>query len=308
MGAKNKNLGTAKVKKDDEFYTRLEDIEAELRFYKSHFADKIIYCNCDDPNWSSFHKYFTLNFKHLGIRKLITTHYSKDVKADYAYQEECTMGADGVLKIVRTTLNENGDFRSQECIDLLKQADIVCTNPPFSLFREYVAQLMEYKKKFLIIGSQNATTYKETFELIKTNAIWLGISYPKEFSTPSKKIKKFGNICWYTNLTHSKRKEKIELWKNYSSTDYPMYDNYNAIEVSKVSNIPLDYEEVMGVPITFLGKYNPTQFEIMGLDRYIDGNKTPNKRFTLAGNEVYARIVIKKKVQTRYREKINYGT
>lgn len=262
---KNANLHSARKVKNDEFYTRIEDVEKELKHYKAHFVDKVVYCNCDDPNWSSFYKYFTLNFQHLGLKKVITTHYSMDIDADPAYQEECTLGADGTTHVERTVLNGDGDFRSDECIALLQQADIVCTNPPFSLFHEYIGQLMKYKKKFLVIGSHNAVTYKEIFPLIMGNDIWLGVS-PRsmEFRMPDGETKQV-NACWFTNLSHSKRKEIIPMWKKYAANEYPEYDNCKAIEVSEVQAIPEDYDDVMGVPITFLEKYNPNQFEIVGI-------------------------------------------
>lgn len=264
----NKNLHAAKKVKNDEFYTKLSDVENELRHYKAHFKDKVVYCNCDDPAWSSFYKYFTLNFKHLGLKKVITTHYSKDPQTpDPAYMEECILGADGSIQVTRTTLKEDGDFRSSECIALLHQADIVCTNPPFSLFREYIGLLTKTKKSFLVIGSQNAITYKEIFPLIMNNEMWLGISKPKVFLTPQDEEKKFGNICWYTNLMHGNRQQKIRLWKKHSATEYPTYDNYNAIEVGKVSEIPENYFEEIGVPITFLEHYSPEQFEIVGIGK-----------------------------------------
>ncbi len=261
----NTNLHSARKVKNDEFYTRIEDVEKELKHYKAHFVDKVVYCNCDDPNWSSFYKYFTLNFKHLGLKKVITTHYSKDLTTDPAYQEECTLGADGNTNIVRTVLNGDGDFRSDECVALLQQADIVCTNPPFSLFHEYIGLLTKFKKTFLVIGSQNAITYQDIFPIIMANDVWLGLTKPKAFSSPTGEEHLFGNICWYTNLSHIKRKETIPLWKQYTTKEYPKYDNCNAIEVSAVQMIPEDYDDIMGVPITFLEKYNPNQFEIVGI-------------------------------------------
>ncbi|MGE4330352.1 adenine-specific methyltransferase EcoRI family protein [Diaphorobacter sp.] len=312
---RNTNLHAAKKVKNDEFYTKLSDVENELRHYKTHVKGKIVYCNCDDPNWSSFYKYFTLNFKHLGLKKVITTHYSKDISSDPAYMEECILGEDGNTQITRTTLKGDGDFRSEECIALLHQADIVCTNPPFSLFREYIGLLAKMKKSFLVIGSQNAITYKEIFRLIMNNDVWLGISKPKVFSTPQGEEKKFGNICWYTNLMHANRLQKIRLWKKYGTSEYPKYDNYNAIEVGKVAEIPMDYDDEMGVPITFLEKYNPQQFLIVGLandkrviddafvqgqERYLDDQHKKFVGMVLSDNGTlrapYARIIIKKKV------------
>ena len=298
---KNANLGAARATKDDEFYTRLVDIENELKNYKSHFVNKVIYCNCDDPDWSNFYKYFSINFTHLQLKRLITTHYTKDASTDPAYKKECFLDAQGNVVETKTLLQGDGDFRSEECIALLKQSDIVCTNPPFSLFREYVAQLMVHKKDFLIIGSQNAITYKETFELIRANSIWLGVSHPKEFLTPTNDSKKFGNICWFTNLIHNKRNEKLFLWKSYSNSMYQKYDNYDAIEVGKVADIPVDYLDVMGVPITFLEKYNPEQFTVVGLAAgNIKGmagipSKTGKDGPYIDGKLKYGRIIIKAK-------------
>lgn len=297
MPTKNKNLANAKKAKNDEFYTRLQDIESELKHYKKHFDGKVVYCNCDDPAESNFFKYFAQNIKHLKIKKLIATCYDGSCIADtqlslFDYEnedEKTTRHAHKIelvpedfdttqitMDLVRKTIEEkhlihklkgNGDFRSEECIELLKEADILCTNPPFSLFREYVAQLVEYDKKFLVIGNQNAITYKEIFPLIKENKIWSGYYHIKEFKQKDGTYKKFGNIQWFTNLEHSKRNEELVLWKRYAEEPdhFPKYDNYDAINVDKVVEIPMDYEGVMGVPITFLDKYNPEQFEIVGL-------------------------------------------
>ena len=271
--AKNSNLSKAKTAKNDEFYTQLTDIEKELSHYRAHFKDKIILCNCDDPTWSEFWRYFHLNFEFFGLKKLISTHYSA---TERTYKLEYTGGNDTNIEDgIKTNLLQNGDFRSDECIELLKQADIVVTNPPFSLFREYVAQLIDYDKKFICIGSQNAITYKEFFPLLKNNQVWLGHTSPKEFLQPDDSIKKFGNISWFTNLDIIKRHEKLILWQRYyddngdksadADTRYPKYDNYDAINVDKVADIPVDYDGVMGVPITFLDKFCPEQFEILGI-------------------------------------------
>lgn len=284
----------------------MNDVSNELRNYRDFFKGKIVYCNCDDPKWSSFYKYFQLNFELLGLAKLITTHFSIDGKPAYAL--ELTAGA-AEPKI--REIDGNGDFRSEESIALLKEADLVVTNPPFSLFREYVAQLIEHGKSFLIMGNNNAITYKEIFKLIKANKMWLGYQVNKtmEFQLASsyerwdrldeqgRKYGKVPAISWFTNIPHSKRNEELILFRKYSGNEaaYPNYDNYDAIEVGKVADIPDDYLGAMGVPITYLDKYNPSQFELLGIDRYIDGNRTPNKRFMLNGKEVYARIVIKKK-------------
>jgi len=261
--ATSANLHKARVAKDDEFYTRLTDVSKELMHYKQHFKDKIVLCNCDEPTWSAFWKYFHLNFSALGLKKLISTHYDK---TEPTYKMEYTGGDDNDIEVgVKTPLEGNGDFRNQECLDLLDEADIVVTNPPFSLFREYVAVLMEHQKKFLIIGNKNAITYKEFFPLLKENKVWLGFTNAKEFLRPDGSIKKFVNTGWFTNLDINKCHEKLILWKNYTPEEYPKYDNYDAINVDKVSEIPCDYDGVMGVPITFLDKYNPDQFEIIGL-------------------------------------------
>ena len=278
-GTDNTNLTKAKKEKNDEFYTRYEDIEAEVSKYKEYFKNKVVYLNCDNKEKSMFWKFFELNFDDFQLKKLIATYYSK-TETVYAYKLE--LSEDFNKDIVKTPLIGNGDFRSQECIDILKESDIVCTNPPFSLFREYVAQLMEYNKQFLIIGNQNAFTYKEIFPLIKNNKIWVGYTKPKNFYVPEdfenkaiayneegRKIAKFGNICWFTNLPTKKRTEPMVLTATYAESpnhreDYPKYNNYDAIEVSKCKNIPYDYDGVMGVPITFLVNYCPEQFELLG--------------------------------------------
>lgn len=257
----NSNLHKAKDAKNDEFYTQLTDVAKELMHYKAHFKDKIVFCNCDDPTWSAFWKYFHLNFAELGLKKLISTHYDRE---EATYKMEYTGGDDNDIEVgVKTPLEGNGDFRNQECLDLLDECDIVVTNPPFSLFREYVAVLMEHKKKFLIIGNKNAITNKEFFPLLREDKVWIGRNGVKEFLQPDGSIKKFGNICWYTNLDIKKRHEKLILWKEYNEVEYPKYDNYDAINVDKVTDIPVDYYGVMGVPITFLDKYCPEQFEII---------------------------------------------
>lgn len=282
----NQNLRIAKKEKDDEYYTYLKDIENELKNYKNHFKGKVVYCNCDDPEWSNFFIYFKNNFKHLELKKLILTHYSTDLKKDKAYKLECLeylLNKEGIPTEKKTYLEGNGDFRSSECLNLLKESDIVCTNPPFSLFIEYVSQLIEYNKKFLIIGNANAITYKQVFNLIQKNKIWLGVS-PRSMSfyknierTESKKV----NACWFTNLTHKKRNENIVLWQKYSPDLYPKYDNFEAIEVSKTNDIPIDYKGIMGVPITFLEKYNPNQFKIIGIAKRGAGDiKLRNKIYT----------------------------
>ncbi|MFK5247326.1 adenine-specific methyltransferase EcoRI family protein [Glaesserella parasuis] len=321
--AGNKNLHRANREKNDEFYTRLVDIENELRHYTQHFKDKIIFCNCDNPEESNFFRYFALNFEHLGIKKLIATHFdANEPTYKLEIDRELDLNTDGKIDfqdIQRIPLQQNGDFRSPECIEILKQSDIVVTNPPFSLFREYVAQLMEYEKKFVIVGNQNAITYKETFKLIKENKIWLGNKsgdmafrvpdYYEEKATrywqdeTGQKWRSLGNICWFTNLDHAKRHEELLLYKAYSEEEYPKYDNYDAIEVNKVKDIPFDYQGAMGVPITFMDKYNPDQFEILSANDFRISNKIPFKEHglikdkdgTINGKPTYVRIVIKHK-------------
>ncbi len=291
----NKNLNNAKIAKKDEFYTQLTDIERELQHYWQHFKDKVVLCNCDDPYESNFFKYFALRFNQLGLKKLICTCYNgspvqgnelmidfgdfSDEPKKIAYKVEITevkdLNGDGAVdlsdvryllqndKNVLSTL-KTGDFRDPECIELLKQADIVVTNPPFSLFREYIGQLMKYEKKFLVIGSLNAINYREVFPYIKNNEIWLGINNgAKTYNKPDGTIQKMGNTGWFTNLLHRHRNEEIDLICRYTPEEYPHYDNYDAIEVSKVTDIPKDYDGYMGVPMTFLDKYCPSQFEII---------------------------------------------
>lgn len=318
----NSQLSAAKKAKNDEFYTRMTDIEHELVHYRDHFKGKVVLCNCDDPFESNFFKYFALNFNPLGLKKLIATCYSGSPIAGGEYQpslfdddvDENTgrhrRAYKAVVNVFRDTTGDGGldmddirnlldsgeneltelhgdgtygagDFRSKECLELLDEADIVVTNPPFSLFREYVATLMDYDKKFVIVGNQNAITYKEAFPLLRDDRLWLGYNKVKEFVVPSADhpergnivtdgkgglIAKFGNICWYTNLDIDKRHEDLILYRRYKEdpSRYPKYDNYDAIEVSKVKDIPEDYYGVMGVPITFMDKYNPEQFEIIG--------------------------------------------
>ena len=291
--AGNTNLSVAKRAKNDEFYTRLTDIEKELRHYRKHFKGKTVLCNCDDPFKSNFFKYFVLNFNRLGLKKLITTCYEGSAVAEYRNGKakpykavvttvHDTTGDGGIdMEDVRNLfeLGENelvelkgdGDFRSEECLALLDEADIVVTNPPFSLFREYVATLMEYKKKFIIIGNINAITYKEIFPLLKNNNVRLGSNHPTKFYTPEG-ITKEVQTRWFTNLDIKKRHEELILVKKYAGheDEYPRFDNYpNVINVGFVKNIPLDYAGVMGVPITFLDKYSSDQFEILeGSNRY----------------------------------------
>ena len=254
----NGNLNKAKAAKNDEFYTRLQDIEKELKHYTEHFKGKVVYCNCDDANRSNFFKYFSTNYQKLGLKKLITSGLKDNGTGVVAIQK----GDDIDI------YDGNGDFRSEECIEFLKEADIVVTNPPFSLFREYVAQLMQYGKKFLIIGNMNAITYKEIFSYIKNNELWLGITSVKDFIQPNGEIKKFGNICWFTNLEHNKRNEELILYKHYNPTEYPKYDNYDAIEVSKVAEIPMDYEVEKIVTEEELNKLKEKGFIIEIIEEY----------------------------------------
>lgn len=280
----NKNLWNAKKTKNDEFYTQLVDIENELKRYKDQFRWKVVLCNCDDPRVSNFFHYFSYNFEQLWLKKLITTCYknqetdifstNNSEKAIYLKYEWDKDGdrIPNISEIWVKKLKWDGDFRSPECIELLKQADIVVTNPPFSLFREYVSQLVQYDKKFLIIWNKNAITYKEVFKLIKENKIWLWYTSANEFILPNQSVTKQVQWLtrWFTNLDVSKRHEKLVLYKTYTPGEYPKYDNYDAIEVSKVADIPLDYDEIMWVPITFLDKYNPDQFELLWSNRWVD--------------------------------------
>lgn len=307
------NLQKAKEQRRDEFYTQLADIENELRHYREQFRGKVVFCNCDDPYESNFFKYFANNFNFVGLNKLIATSYSgspiaggqlplweieglkPEGKQPFVVEinEVPDANSDGAIDLTdvqhllrhdansATPLEGNGDFLSAACVELLDQADIVCTNPPFSLFRNYVDQLMEYDKRFLILGSQNALTYRETFQYIQQDRMWLGYNnggtkwfrVPMEYDVPTASRMKveegikyisFGSINWYTNLDTTKRHEEVALYRKYTPEEYPRYVNYDAIEVSRVFNIPIDYEGEMGVPITFLDKYNPSQFEIVG--------------------------------------------
>ena len=301
-GCTNDNLCTAKKVKNDEFYTIYEDIEAEIMRYRKQFRDKIVYLPCDDPaeKKSEFWSFFVNNFDAFGLKKLIATHYDENGKA-YKIWIDGDTSNDGFIDdgdAKQEDLIGNGDFRSPECIDILKECDIVCTNPPFSLFREFVNQLITHEKQFLIIGNQNAFTYKEIFRLIKTNKVWTGYNMVKKFHQPDGSTKEFGNVCWFTNMPTSKRIEELILTKKYADNPsaYPQYDSCEAIDVSRVVNIPSDYDEIMDVPITFLDKYNPNQFEILGLD---DPNLVyPNWRGRgpdLNGKTIYRRVMIRRK-------------
>ena len=320
--AKNSNLHNARNTKDDEFYTQISDIEKELKHYKEYFKNAVVLCNCDDPEWSNFWRYFHLNFEHLGLKKLITTHY--DV-SEPTYKMEYEGGNDNDVTVGDITpLKTNGDFRSPECIALLQEATIVVTNPPFSLFRQYVAQLMEYNKSFIIIGNQNALTGKEVFSYLRDNKMWLGYhsgdmafrvpddSEPREtrfwIDENGKKWRSLGNACWYTNLDISKRHEPIDLIEKYDAEKYPKFDNYNAINVNKTLSIPYDYDGVMGVPVTMLQYHCPEQFEIIGHthsgddDIRVEELRTDTKnrhRGLINGKQIYDRILIRRKEGTK---------
>lgn len=335
--AGNSALNQANRAKKDEFYTQLSDIEAELRHYEHHFAGKVVLCNCDDPYESNFFKYFALQFNRLKLKKLIATCYDSSPivgeqlslfpeKRPYmiSITEVIDENGDGAIDLsdvaylLQSRKNvirklKDGDFRSPECIEALKEADIVVTNPPFSLFREYVALLMEYGKKFLIIGNVNAITYKEIFPLIKDNRLWLGYSIhsgDREFRVPDDyplnaagyrideqghKYIRVKGVRWYTNMDYVERHVDLDLWKKYTPEEYPQYDNYHAINVDKTSDIPCDYWGVMGVPITFLDKYNPEQFEILGDSRYHDGQEFADDINVVNGKLLYRRLLIRRK-------------
>ena len=298
--AKNSNLRTAKTAKNDEFYTLMEDIEKELRFYTESFEGKVVYCNCDDYQQSNFYKYFYYNFHYLKLKKLICTGYKADGNGLYAIY-------DGVTEVAGK-LNGDGDFRSEECIEYLKECDVVVTNPPFSLFRQYVKQLMDYGKKFIIIGNMNAITYKEIFPYIKNNQLWMGCSLngtkcsfgvPESYNgnnvyiDDGKRMGKINNACWFTNVPYLYERKPLILTKSYydNPSAYPKYENFDAINVDKVADIPMDYDGVCGVPITFLFKYNPTQFEIIKF-----GKGDDDKDLSVNGKTPYFRILIKKKM------------
>ena len=333
----------AKAKKD-EFYTQLADIERELGHYRVHFQDKTVFCNCDDPFESEFFRYFVLNFNRLGLKKLIATCYTgspianrqlslydvpgasrsarnggKPYVAEVSSVRDATgdgaIGMEDAAELFKSgenslrELDGDGDFRSPESLRFLEEADIVATNPPFSLFREYVATLIKHEKKFLIVGHQNAITYKEIFPLLKDNKIWLGAGFPGSvgfFASPYEDVAKssqhreglirVSGVNWFTNLDLKKRHEPLIFFRKYDPELYPRYDNYEAIEVSKTADIPCDYAGVMGVPITFLDKYNPEQFEIIGLDRYAaPKNVLVGGRLALNGKPAYARVLIRNK-------------
>jgi hypothetical protein len=330
--SQNKNLHTAKKEKKDEFYTQLTDIEKELKHYKNHFKGKVVYCNCDDPRISNFFHYFSYNFEKLGLKKLITTCYksqSSDLFSKNDTEKAIYLEYNGDKngnnvpdpnEIGIHYLEGDGDFRSKESIELLKQADIVVTNPPFSLFREYVAQLIEFDKKFLIIGNLNALTYRDIFKLVKENKLWFGNSIhsgDREFMVPDdyplnasgsrvddegRKYIRVKGVRWFANMDFQERYEDLVLWKEYNPEEFPNYDNYNAINVDKTKEIPFDFKGVMGVPITFIDKYNPNQFEILGMSASAGYNEDivgipflgdKDARPLIKGKNTYARIFIK---------------
>nr|WP_298789654.1 adenine-specific methyltransferase EcoRI family protein [uncultured Allomuricauda sp.] len=333
--ATNTTLQNAKKAKKDEFYTILSDIERELRHYRKHFKGKTVLCNCDDPRVSNFFHYFSYNFEKLGLKKLITTCYKNqdlDLFSTHDSEQAIWLEYEGdknnnkvpdLEEIGIKQLKGDGDFRSSECIELLEQADIVVTNPPFSLFRDYLSQLVEYDKKFLIVGTWNAISYREVFDLIQDDKLWIGVNSNRNFSgfiVPShysmhgtearidekgNRVVSSNNTCWYTNLDITKRHEELILYKNYDSSMYEEYDNYHAIEVGRVVDIPIDFEGVMGVPITFIDKYNPEQFEIIGSDYSVKSGQLPElikkdwegkiDRAYLNGKRMYARLLIKLK-------------
>lgn len=332
----NKQLGRAKQAKEDEFYTRLEDIERELSHYKLHFRGKTVLCNCDDPRVSNFFHYFSHQFETLGLKRLITTCYKNqdmDLFSRNRSERAIYLVYDGDKNGNRIPdpeeigiheLKGDGDFRSDECISLLQQADIVVTNPPFSLFREYVAQLVQYDKKFLIVGNMNETHYKEIFSLIMQNKMWLGYGNgDMAFRVPEyyearetrfwidedgHKWRSLGNACWFTNLDIEKRHEEQILYKPYTPEEYPFYDNFDAIDIGRVTDIPCDWFGMMGVPDTFLYKYNPDQFEIVGLGcgdlaKQIGVRRNHRGRtdvaFKVNGQDKcpYSRIIIRRKQQ-----------
>lgn len=325
MARNNNNLHSAKSAKNDEFYTQLTDIEKELMHYRDFFNGKVVLCNCNDALHSNFAKYFSLNFEFLGLKKLICTAY----KVDGEHGKVCIYEGDKNGNKVPDLdewecrmLNGDGGFASEECIEFLKECDVVVTNPPFSLFRDYVALLMQYNKKFLIIGNGNAVTYKEIFPYIKNNEMWLGAGKgmggkavefmvdEKIYDTTKGSVNRVENgmcyvgvmmVTWFTNIDHNKRHQEIDLYKRYNEEEYPKYDNYDAIEVSKVCEIPMDYDGVMGVPISFLDKYCPTQFEIIGITEnadyliplHIDGCEKYDRPY-INSKRMYSRLLIKR--------------
>ncbi len=298
-GCDNSNLQSAKRIKNDEFYTRYEDIESEVMKYRKQFNDKVVYLPCDDPaeKKSEFWSFFVNNFDAFNLKKLIATHYDENGQA-YKIWIDRDSSNDGYIDdgdALQEPLHGNGDFQSPECIEIMNECDIVCTNPPFSLFRSFIDAIMTAKKQFLIIGNQNAFTYKETFKLIKENKIWTGYNMVKKFYQPDGSIKEFGNVCWFTNMSTVKRNEEFVFTKTYNPIDYPTYDNYDAIEVNRLVNIPKDYDGIMGVPITFIDKYNPNQFEILNCSAFSDPDFGGCGSLYIDKKKIYARILMRKK-------------
>ena len=314
-GCDNSNLCLAKKVKNDEFYTRYEDIEAEVMKYRKQFQDKIVYLPCDDPaeKKSEFWSFFVNNFDSFGLKKLIATHYDENGKAYKIWIDSDTTN-DGFIDdadAMQEDLEGNGDFRSPECIDILNECDIVCTNPPFSLFREFFNVIMQANKLFLIICPQNAFKYKDIFPFIKEGKVWAGYSFNKTFDfimsddyvltntgyidDQGRKHGKVASTCWMTNMVVHKRTEEMILTKKYNSTDYPQFDNYDAINVGRVENIPYDYDGIMGVPISFLGKHNPNQFEIIGEANHGSDNQYDLFKPVVNGKELFPRILIRRK-------------
>ena len=319
--AKNADLNDAKSAKKDEFYTQLIDIENEVKHYRRHFKGATVLCNCDDPECSNFYFFFRDNFEFLGLKKLISTCYKNTDWFQFSEGKEeqavCRIYTGKANEPETRILKGGGSFRSEECIDFLKECDIVCTNPPFSKFREFVALLMKHGKKFLIIGNLNSITCKDIFPYFMRGEMWLGASIhsgDREFMVPDwyplnaashridgdgRKYIRVKGVRWFTNLDYQERHDDIPLYRHYTAEDYPTYDAYNAIEVGKTSEIPCDYDGVMGVPISFMDRFCPEQFVILGLDRYVEDNPKFGHRFTLNGRETYARVLIRRRNEER---------
>ena len=281
-------MNRAKATKNDEFYTQLPDIEKEVGNYMRHFEGKSVFCNCDDPDWSNFWIFFKMHFNHYKMKHLVATHYDPDGKPSYKLEYT------GKGRPRKTKLKEDGDFRSDECVELMKEADIVVTNPPFSLIIPYILQLTGNKKKFLVIGNINSLGNKEFMPLVLKGKFWLGYHSGMAFKLPDDKgFAKMGFSCWFTNLQHKRLNEEMILTALYDPKKYPKYENYDAIEVGKIRDIPKDYEGEMGVPVSFMKEYNPKQFEIVGFDRGVLPGGAG--RFIVNGRESYVRMVIRHK-------------
>ena len=281
------NLNDAKKRKVNEFYTRYEDIAKEVSYYRDHFDGKTVYCNCDSYTDSNFHHYFYDNFRNLGLKGLTTTHYTENSRDSVGRRYDKLRNSEDF------GLNGDGDFRSSTCVDELKKADIIVTNPPFSLFRDFIDLLFKYNKKFLIIGNINAITYKKTFRLLKDYEMWTGNCMPRFFKVHSGEVRNTGAVYWYTNLTHEGLNRKLELTCKYNGKDYPKYDNFYAISVMKVKEIPYDYYGLMGVPISFMRVYNPKQFKVLGLDYHVMEGK--DRSLITNGRTLYKRVIIRRK-------------